>query len=310
MKCSAAVALAVVSVANAQNVLFMGNSFTFVQDLPHMFQKVAKSFGFDPVVDNSTIGGCTLFYQMNDSRTDELLQKSWDVIVLQDYSQLPTIKAAREKMTYPAVETIASRVSTTTAKVMMYDTWGYINGTTTDCPTSGPAECFPIGTNADLTGDCATSHRWRGEVDSFDCMTYALARAYMGAFDHGAVAVAPCGMAWEVARNTSGPAAACRAAVDAEYASPFGITLPLQIKGQTKATDGIQLYRYNGKDKHPSPAGQYLNALVFFAMVYDKTPIGDRSYVKIKGLSAADALGLQQVAHGVVMQHRQHWFKQ
>ena len=56
----------------------------------------SKIFFVDFQVANSTIGGCTLFYQTamnNDSKTISLLEEDWDYIVLQDYSALPTVAA-------------------------------------------------------------------------------------------------------------------------------------------------------------------------------------------------------------------------
>jgi hypothetical protein len=296
--------LIALAAAAPTKVLFIGNSFTYVNDLPHTFQGIATSKGKEVVVDNSTIGGCTLFYQKDDNRTNMLLAHDWDYISLQDYSQLPTIKAAREKYLYPAVQYIAAHKKN--AKVLMYDTWGYIKGTTTACPTSGPQECFPLGTNQDLTGDCKTSSRYSHLVDTYDCMTYALARGYMNAFAYGADAVAPCGMTWEVARASTAIPTDCKKAIDAEYSFDFNISLPLKITGQTKETKKIMLYRDNGKDKHPSPAGQYLNACVFYATIFNDSPVGAAT---IAGVTEDEALGLQQVAAGVVLQHRSLWFK-
>jgi hypothetical protein len=300
--------LLAVTTAAPTRVLFIGNSFTYVNDLPHTFQGIATSKGKEVVVDNSTIGGCTLFYQKDDDRTKQLLAQDWDYISLQDYSQLPTIKAARSTYMYPAVEFIAKQKKQ--AKILMYDTWGYINGTTTPCPTSGPAKCFPKGTLQELTKDCKISDQWANEVDSFDCMTYALARGYMGAFSHGADIVAPCGMAWEVARASKAIPTSCKKAIDDEYTFDFNITLPLQITGQTKPTKQIMLYRLlkHGSviDKHPSPAGQYLNACIFYATIFHDSPVGAAT---ITGVTEDEALGLQQVAAGVVLQHWDLWSK-
>ena len=113
----------------SKKILFVGNSFTFVNDLPHQLKNVAASLGDEVVVANSTIGGCTLYAQTPemDQRTEKLLQEEWDFIVLQvrqnlikvsncnatdvlismqmqDYSALPTVKEARRDYLYPAVQ--------------------------------------------------------------------------------------------------------------------------------------------------------------------------------------------------------------
>ena len=72
--------------AKSLRVLFVGNSFTFVNDLPHQLAHISASLGeHDITVANSTIGGCTAYYQRaeSDTRTATLLQKDWDFIVLQ-----------------------------------------------------------------------------------------------------------------------------------------------------------------------------------------------------------------------------------
>jgi len=66
-------------------------------------------------VANSTIGGCTLFFQTaanGDAKTIALLEEDWDYIVLQDYSALPTVAAGEHAARQLNV---ARSMSTTTA---------------------------------------------------------------------------------------------------------------------------------------------------------------------------------------------------
>lgn len=152
-----------------------------IQDLPHQLINVAKSLGDDVEVENSTIGGCTIYAQTapNDPRTAELLQQDWTYIVLQDYSALPTVQAAREKYLQPAVNDFAGRKKA--AKIVMYLTWGYHDGNTAPCPTSDNAKCFPLGSLANLTNpSCETSNHYDQIAGNFPCMGYALARGYVG----------------------------------------------------------------------------------------------------------------------------------
>ena len=104
---SALVALTAAAEKNSPTrVLFIGNSFTFVNDLPHQLINIAASLGQLVEVANSTHGGCTAYAQRAeaDNRTATLLEQNWDFIVLQSYSNLPTIKEAREQYLAPAVE--------------------------------------------------------------------------------------------------------------------------------------------------------------------------------------------------------------
>ena len=92
-------------------VLFIGNSFTFVNDLPHQLVNIARSLGKEVEVANSTIGGCTTYYQRaeTDARTAELLEQEWDYIVLQSYSNLPTVQQSRETYLTPAVHSFVAK---------------------------------------------------------------------------------------------------------------------------------------------------------------------------------------------------------
>jgi hypothetical protein len=152
-------------------VLFIGNSFTFVNDLPHQLANIARSLGKEVVVANSTIGGCTLYFQRaeTDARTAELLEQDWDYIVLQSYSNLPTVKKARETYLTPAVQSFVAKKKK--AKIVMYLTWGYHSGNVPPPCPSGSGKCFPLGTNAELTSPpCNQSGSYQAKVDSFPCM--------------------------------------------------------------------------------------------------------------------------------------------
>ena len=92
-------------------VLFVGNSFIFVHDLPGLLVHVSKSLGRDVQVANSTIGGCTLYAQTaaSSARTAALLHERWDAIVLQEYSALPLVAKARDKYLRPAIRAFRAR---------------------------------------------------------------------------------------------------------------------------------------------------------------------------------------------------------
>jgi hypothetical protein len=225
------------------------------------------------VVANSTIGGCTAYYQRaeTDARTATLLEQEWDYIVLQSYSILPTIKGSRETYLEPAVQSFVAKKKQ--AKIVMYLTWGYHDGSTSACPT-GDGKCFPLGSNANHTAPpCDTSPVYHDKVDSFPCMGYAVARGYMDQLHSaGADVIAPCGLAWQVSRGSIPLDAGCKAAIDAEYtsASPFtaanNLSFPLTVSGLPPALKSFELYRKLGGaswDKHPNMAGQYVHYHTF-----------------------------------------------
>jgi hypothetical protein len=300
--------------AKPQRVLFVGNSYTFVHDLPHQFQNVAKSLGTDVEVASSTVGGCTLYAQQAefDRTTGDLLGQGWDYIVLQDYSVLPAVKKARDLYLEPAVRDFISRKGR--AKVVLYMTWGYHSGLDSICPSSDTDHCFPLGALDDLTDpSCHTSSIFHDSIGTFECMGYALARGYFAAKCVGADLVAPCGLAWQVVRGSKAIPDSCRAAIDAQYDQPCPLALPLQVPGGTD--EDLELYIKDSKwwrvvhDKHQSLAGCYLNALVLYTTIFNKSPMGaappNASWGMTWGmpqaaLTDANLLTLQRAAHGAV----------
>eukprot|EP00755_Sulcionema_specki_P033645 Sspe_Gene.101216::Locus_75813_Transcript_1_1_Confidence_1.000_Length_1081::g.101216::m.101216 len=299
-----------VAVADTR-VLFIGNSFTFVNDLPHQLKNVAHSLGKNVSVANSTIGGCTLYAQQPqyDQRTKDLLQQDWDFIVLQDYSALPTVQKARAEYLGLAVDTFVQNKKR--GKVVMYLTWGYHNGNTASCPSSDNTECFPKGSLASLTSPpCSTSSHWHDTVDSFPCMGYALVRGYLDMFRHGVDMVAPCGVSWQVVRGVQAIPTSCKHDIDQQYNYSLPTDLPYPTTGELK---DLMLYRTlpgGVIDKHPNVAGQYLNALTFYATLFGESPEGAAAPLptaKDPPLTPQQLSGLQKAACDVVLKHKDVW---
>lgn len=295
-----------------KRILFIGNSFTYVNDLPQQVANVAASFGDSAVVEKSVIGGCTLYHQEAgvDNTTAELLEKEWDYIVLQDYSVLPTVKHARKQYLNPAIKDFVGRKKD--AKVVMYLTWAYHDGIGSQCPSSDTGDCFPLGTLSKLTHPpCKSNSQYADSVADFECMGYSLARGYLSAMEEsGADMAAPCGLAWQIVRGSEAIPEACKALTDAEYDGPLGLDLPLSIDGGAQPSLMLnRVYKKKGIDKHPNVAGQYLNALVFYSTLFGKSPVGaappsmplDPS-AGDRELTAVEVLSLQKAAEAAVAQ--------
>ncbi len=83
------------------------------------------------------------------------------------------------------------------------------------------------------------------------------------------------------------------------WVSPVGAAWK-QVREETN--DDIQLYVNDGS--HPSVAGTYLAACVFYAMMWNESPVGSDYYA---GLDVADAQYLQGVAGDVVAGGQEAW---
>jgi len=106
------------------SVLFIGNSYSF--DLPQVFEGLSSATGKRVRVAQATSGGFTLQQHLTagDAR-QKLGQGGWDVVVLQEQSQMPSLPEAQVRREMdPAVTQWKRRVIDAKAKPMLFGTWG------------------------------------------------------------------------------------------------------------------------------------------------------------------------------------------
>ncbi len=110
-------------------VLFMGNSYTFVNDLPAMFSALAASGGRPVVTGMDAAGGELLQGHAADARALALLRATpWDVVVLQEQSEVPATEPARSQVMAPAARELVATVRETRAEPVFLATWAHQHG--------------------------------------------------------------------------------------------------------------------------------------------------------------------------------------
>ena len=110
-------------------ILFIGNSYTFMNDLPGTFSKLAESGGEIVKTDISAIANNTLVkHSKNKSTINKIKNGKWDHVVLQEHSLGTVIDTFRTNYTYPAVEYLDSLIKSRKAKTLLYMTWGRKKG--------------------------------------------------------------------------------------------------------------------------------------------------------------------------------------
>jgi len=110
-------------------VLFVGNSHTYVNDLPGLFCGLSHSGGRPVRTDASTFGGYSLEDHTSTQATlDKIAQDSWSFVVLQEQSVIPTIHYWRYNSMYPASRLLDSLVRFQGARTAFYMTWGWKYG--------------------------------------------------------------------------------------------------------------------------------------------------------------------------------------
>jgi len=109
--------------SHSHRILFIGNSFTFYNQMPQMLQSMASSRKQQVLVGSLVRGGATLAGHVGDKQTfrEALDAQSWTHVILQDQSITPAIAPQR---TLEASQKICAMLPKTTERVFFL-TWGY-----------------------------------------------------------------------------------------------------------------------------------------------------------------------------------------
>lgn len=165
--------------AQSKHVLFIGNSYTSVNDLPEMTRQLALSLGDTLVVASSSPGGYTFQQHTTNAATQGLIdQGNWDFVVLQEQSQLPSFppsQVASECLPYAAQLVDSIRAHSPCAEPVFYMTWGRQNGDAQNC-ASWPPVC------------------------TYEGMQQQLRQSYLQMAEDNSSSCAPAGMAWKRVR--------------------------------------------------------------------------------------------------------------
>lgn len=168
-------------VGQDKKVLFLGNSYTNVNDLPALFKSLSSAGGFEISVDKSTPGGCTLSnpsngHLFNAQSIAKIHAENWDYVILQEQSQYPVIPYWRDNYFYPGAKSLDSIIKENNrcTKTMFFMTWGR---------KFGGQQC--------IDGHCSI------EFSDFNHMMDSMASSYLGNAKEINAQVSPVGMAWK-----------------------------------------------------------------------------------------------------------------
>ncbi len=103
-------------------VLFIGNSYTFVNDLPAMIEAVADGAGHPLLTSMIAVGGATLADHVANPEVTTTLAEGWDVVVVQGQSVEPITQP--DVFVQGAVDLAAMvEIGTPDAAFVLYETW-------------------------------------------------------------------------------------------------------------------------------------------------------------------------------------------
>src|SRR5207247_6422989 len=118
-------------VAGGLGVLFIGNSYTYVNDLPAMFAQLAQSGGHRVETGMVAVGGSTLGeHAASVATAAKLTSARWDLVVLQEQSQIPSVDQLRQSEMYPAARRLADTIYRHGGRPIFFLTWAHSDGWT------------------------------------------------------------------------------------------------------------------------------------------------------------------------------------
>lgn len=127
-----------------KKVLFLGNSYTQVNDLPLLIKNIANSTNDNIIYDSNLPGGYTLQgHSSNATSLNKIQVGNWDFVVLQEQSQLPSFPLPQvQSQVFPYATQLNNVIEqyNPCAETLFYMTWGRKNGDASNCG-GWPAVC-------------------------------------------------------------------------------------------------------------------------------------------------------------------------
>jgi hypothetical protein len=110
-------------------VLFIGNSYTFVNRLPLMFKRLASSGHHRVRTGILASRGASLAQHVASPGTFRTIGSfPWNIVVLQERGEFPAVPLYRESEMYPAARDLVRKVRATGARPLFFLTWAQQHG--------------------------------------------------------------------------------------------------------------------------------------------------------------------------------------
>ena len=131
-----------------KEVLFIGNSYTYVNDLPNLVKEIALSFGDTLVHESSTPGGSNFNAHSTNAQTlNKINQQQWDYVVLQAQSQelsFSPFQVASDSYPYAEILVDSIFANSSCTEPLFFMTWGRKYGDQSNCQFYPPV-CTYLG---------------------------------------------------------------------------------------------------------------------------------------------------------------------
>lgn len=165
-----------------KKVLFLGNSYTYSNDLPQLIANAAQSTNDVLLFESNTPGGYRLQdHNSNSTSLTKIAQGNWDFVVLQEQSQLPSFPINQvNTQVFPYATSLNNLIVSQNpcAETVFFMTWGRQNGDSQNCAV------FP-------------------SVCTYEGMDDLLRERYMTMTVNNQAIVSPVGAVWRYLRTLS-----------------------------------------------------------------------------------------------------------
>lgn len=125
------------SIGQTKSALFLGNSYTSVNNLPSLVNQLANSVQDTLIFDSNTPGGHRLMqHASNVTSISKIYSRDWDYVILQAQSQEPSWslnQVSTEVFPYAKILCDTIRDNNSCTEPLFYMTWGRENGDAANC---------------------------------------------------------------------------------------------------------------------------------------------------------------------------------
>lgn len=160
------------------SVLFIGNSYTHMNDMPKIFNTLCEAEGLNVHVEKSALSGAS--FKVHSERNDlyeTISSRPWDYVILQGYSRELTWDSSHiDSASIPYIDKIVRHIdlSNPNATKLFFMTWGYEDG-----------------------------FKEREEIDTYDKMTDTIKNGYQYLGRKYNFPVVPVGVIWKEVKQDS-----------------------------------------------------------------------------------------------------------
>lgn len=199
----------------SKKVLFLGNSYT-AQSKGALQKLLGESSYKQTEFVFITRGGATLQQHLAHESTRKRIQEgNWDVVVLQDQSQVPGLPGRHGQSFQTSVDGLTTLIRKAGAEPVLFMTWGRRDGD---------------GRNKSIYPDYATMQR-------------KLSEAYLSAAQRNKLQVAAVGTAWAAVRNQDPALGTSLYRGDGSHPSAKGATLVAAVMMHTLFGDSLASFK-------------------------------------------------------------------